>query len=423
MPAKNRTRLQRKQRATQVFSQAEDAKQPHSIVVSRGKVGKNLNQLMLDYRKVMSPYTASNLRVRKGNVMKDFLTIAGPLNVTHLLTFSKTNESVSFRLITTPKGPTMSFKVEEYMLKKDIENTLKRPIGDENLYRQSPLLVMYGFTDTSQEERLTYEAFRALFPRLKPSEAMVKGIRRVVLLNYNKENGTIEFRHYAIQSRLGAKKKIQNLLNSNKEIPDLGKYNSIEEYMNAMSGSDSEAEATQVNNPKTGRQMKVRLTEIGPRMNIRLVKIEDGLCGGQVLWHAFKSKSEEDKVKEEEKRLNEIELKNERKRIQQENVEKKEKQKEAEKKQQEKQKKRDENAAQARRDAKANGKFSKEQLAESGKAPDGTKPKTGKPGQFVKGSTRAERKRAAIANSKGRGGASSGGKRQKLSKNQKSRLL
>lgn len=425
MPAKDRTRLQRKQRATQVFSQAEDAKQPHSIVVSRGKVGKNLNQLMLDYRKVMSPYTASNLRVRKGNVMKDFLTIAGPLNVSHLLTFSKTNESVSFRLITTPKGPTMSFKVEEYMLKKDIENTIKRPIGDENLYRQSPLLVMYGFTDTSQEERLTYEAFRALFPRLKPSEAMVKGIRRVVLLNYDKENGTIEFRHYAIQSRLGAKKKIQNLLNSNQEIPDLGKYNSIEEYMNAMSGSDSEAEATQVNNPKTGRQMKVRLTELGPRMNIRLVKIEDGLCGGQVLWHAFKSKSEEDKVKEEEKRLNEIESKEERKRIQQENVEKKHKQKDGEKKQQEKEKKRKENAAKARMDAKANGKFSKEQLAESGKAPDGSKPKVG--GNFVKGSTRAERKRAAIAGSKGRGGGGAsggaGGKRQKLSKNQKSRLL
>merc|ERR1712168_1574693 len=133
-----------------------------------------------------------------------------------------------------------------------------------------------------------------------------------------------------------------------------------------------------------------------------------------------------DKVKEEEKRLNEIELKEERKRIQQENVEKKEKQKETEKKQQEKKKKRDENAAQARRDAKANGKFSKEQLAESGKAPDGTKPKAGNgKTQFVKGSTRADRKRAAMANSpKGRGGGSSGGrKRQKLSKNQKSRLL
>ena len=58
-------------------------------------------------------------------------------------------------------------------------------------------------------------------------------------MKFLSENGTIEFRHYAIQSRLGAKKKIQNLLNSNKEIPDLGKYNSIEEYMNAMSGSGS----------------------------------------------------------------------------------------------------------------------------------------------------------------------------------------
>ena len=57
------------------------------------------------------------------------------------------------------------------------------------------------------------------------------------MVKFLSENGKIEFRHYAIQSRLGAKKKIQNLLNSNKEIPDLGKYNSIEEYMNAMSGS------------------------------------------------------------------------------------------------------------------------------------------------------------------------------------------
>lgn len=55
-----------------------------------------------------------------------------------------------------------------------------------------------------------------------------------------------------------------------------------------MSGSDSEGESAAVSNPKTGRQMKVRLTEIGPRINIRLVKIEDGLCGGAVLWHAYK---------------------------------------------------------------------------------------------------------------------------------------
>ena len=45
-------------------------------------------------------------------------------------------------------------------------------------------------------------------------------------------------------------------------------------------------------------------------------------------------------------------------------------------------------------------------------------------GHFVKGSTRAERKRAAIAKGRGGGASSNGGaKRPKLSKNQKSRLL
>ena len=47
-------------------------------------------------------------------------------------------------------------------------------------------------------------------------------------------------------------------------------------------------------------------------------------------------------------------------------------------------------------------------------------------GHFVKGSTRAERKRAAIAKGRGGGGgapSNGGAKRPKLSKNQKSRLL
>ena len=39
----------------------DESKQPHSIVVTRGKVGRNINQLMLDYRKLMSPYTGPAL--------------------------------------------------------------------------------------------------------------------------------------------------------------------------------------------------------------------------------------------------------------------------------------------------------------------------------------------------------------------------
>ena len=37
-------------------------KQPHSIVVPRGKVGKNIGQLCADFKRVMAPYTAANLK-------------------------------------------------------------------------------------------------------------------------------------------------------------------------------------------------------------------------------------------------------------------------------------------------------------------------------------------------------------------------
>jgi ribosome biogenesis protein SSF1/2 len=37
-----------------------------------------------------------------------------------------------------------------------------------------------------------------------------------------------------------------------------------------------------------------RLTEIGPRMALQLVKIEEGVCSGEVLFHEFVTKTEEE---------------------------------------------------------------------------------------------------------------------------------
>jgi len=41
----------------------------------------------------------------------------------------------------------------------------------------------------------------------------------------------------------------------------------------------------------------IRLKEIGPRLTMRLVKIEDGLSNGQVLYHRFVKKTPEEKEK------------------------------------------------------------------------------------------------------------------------------
>jgi ribosome biogenesis protein SSF1/2 len=45
---------------------------PHSFVINRGKVGKVIKELMGDIRKIMEPYTASQLKVGRFQT-SDFL--------------------------------------------------------------------------------------------------------------------------------------------------------------------------------------------------------------------------------------------------------------------------------------------------------------------------------------------------------------
>ena len=86
---------------------------------------------------------------------------------------------------------------------------------------------------------------------------MVDNIRRVVLLHYDKEKdqgkkkqnvfcfqkkltmSLVELRHYAIKTRSAAGRRVRKLLDGNKELPNMGKYGSIEQYLEAMSGSES----------------------------------------------------------------------------------------------------------------------------------------------------------------------------------------
>lgn len=76
----------------------------------------------------------------------------------------------------------------------------------------------------------------------------------------------------------------------------------------------------------------IRLHEIGPRLTIELVKIQNDLFTGEVLYHNAIVKTEEElaeikKAREEKKRIKEM-----RKKIQNENVARKEKEKSEHKK-------------------------------------------------------------------------------------------
>ena len=61
--------------------------------------------------------------------------------------------------------------------------------------------------------------------------------------------------------------------------------------------------------------MAIRLHELGPRLKMKLIKIEEGLCRGNVVFHALKRKTPAEVRKQLDSLKNKRELKEKRKRI------------------------------------------------------------------------------------------------------------
>ncbi|RDL42144.1 Uncharacterized protein BP5553_02123 [Venustampulla echinocandica] len=364
---------------------------PKSMVIriGAGEVGPSVSQLVKDVRSMMAPDTAARLKERKANRLRDYLTMSGPLGVTHLMLFSRSESgNTNMRLAITPRGPTLHFQVEKYSLCKDVRKALKHPKGGGKEYITPPLLVMNNFTsptDSESEnkipkhlESLTTTVFQSLFPPISPQTTPLTSIRRVMLLNRelpkDGDDGSyvINLRHYAITTKAtGLSKPLrrlnaaEKLLHSQKAkgkkggLPNLGKLEDIADYMvggadgsgymtDATSGSevdtDAEVEVVETRAKKllskrqkdredgkgknTGNNVEkraVKLVELGPRMRLRMTKVEEGVCSGKIMWHEYIHKTKEeikDMEKMWEKRRQEKEV---RKRIQRENVEKKRK--------------------------------------------------------------------------------------------------
>lgn len=116
---------------------------PKSMVIriGAGEVGSSVSQLAADVRKVMEPGTASRLKERRSNKLKDYIVMAGPLGVTHFLLFSRSESgNTNLRIGLTPRGPTMHFRVEQYSLCKDVQRAQRHPKGFGNDAVTPPLV-------------------------------------------------------------------------------------------------------------------------------------------------------------------------------------------------------------------------------------------------------------------------------------------
>lgn len=116
---------------------------PKSMVIRIGasEVGPSVSQLVKDVRQMMEPETASRLKERRKNKLRDYLSMCGPLGVSHLLLFSKSESgNTNLRIAVTPRGPTLHFQVENYSLCKDVMKALKHPKGGGKEYITPPLV-------------------------------------------------------------------------------------------------------------------------------------------------------------------------------------------------------------------------------------------------------------------------------------------
>ncbi|KAA8514828.1 hypothetical protein F0562_018007 [Nyssa sinensis] len=283
---------------------------PKSFVFSRGKLPGSLKQLQMDLRKLMLPYTALKLKEKKRNNLKDFLNVAGPMGVTHFLMLSKTETSPYLRVSRTPQGPTLTFKIHEYSLATDVTQSQLRPRCPQDLFKNSPLIVLSGFGTGEQHLKLTTIMFQNIFPAIDINTVKLSSCQRIVLLNYNKETKLIDFRHYSIRLQpVGVSRRIRKFV-QNHQVPDLRSLQDVSDFVTkAGYGSESEVDdeaATvslasdlgRVNRAST--KCAVKLQELGPRMTLQLIKVEDGLCSGGVIFSEYgngqKKKEETEEV-------------------------------------------------------------------------------------------------------------------------------
>lgn len=154
--------------------------------------------------------------------------MAGPLGVTHFLILSQSDEHVNLRLGRVPRGPTLSFQVDSYMLMKHVHAMQRRPMDTtvrqqrhspcacllyhslqqappvsltpQMSYISPPLVVLNNFADCDKHMKIVSVTFQNMFPAINVATIKLSNCRRIVLLHRHKESGLLELRQYGIRA-------------------------------------------------------------------------------------------------------------------------------------------------------------------------------------------------------------------------------
>eukprot|EP00948_MAST-09A_sp_MAST-9A-sp1_P000849 g849.t1 len=329
--------------------------------------GPTLTKLVSDLRNVMMPLTADRLKESRKASLKDYIQVSGPLGITHFLCVSRTTSATNLRIIRLPQGPTLTFKIENFTLAKSVVQKQRRHVNQQNLKNHAPLVVLNNFinptsnttTDSSTTTppsktstnhnpialKLISATLKNLFPKLNVATVNLNECKRVLLADYDAKDETIALRHYAITARAvgvkGASRGVKKIVE--KRI----------DYDSESEGEEDEASQVILADTLRGKgsnvvggKSSIKLRELGPRLTLKLLKIESGISTGDVLFHRYHEKTAEEARELSKRKKQEREEKKRRREIQEENVKRKEDLKQRKKEaKRERKRKREEEAA------------------------------------------------------------------------------
>jgi ribosome biogenesis protein SSF1/2 len=310
-----------------------------------------------------------------------------------MLLSQTTRGTVGLRIARHPRGPTLSFQVDAFTLARHVKAAQRRPVEIEEAFEAPPLVVLHGFNSLppgatervpgsssvplADALKMVMVTIQSMFPPINPGTVKLATCRRVLLVHFNRDSGRIEVRHYVIRAvPVGVSRGLKKLLTApNKRVPDLRNLEDVSEYLvngghaggglSSAAPSDSEAEglggAAGGRDPAVGRvtlpqdyagvgnqkaqTSSIKLSEIGPRLSLKLVKIEADLCDGEVLFHSFVRKSEAEAEELRARAGERAALKEQRRQQQEANVARKQAEREAKKQAKEQRKKARQEAA------------------------------------------------------------------------------
>ena len=258
-------------------------------------------------KKVMEPNTASKLKTTSKNSLKDILSVAGPLGISHFLVFSQTDRSLSLRLAKLAHGPTLQFRIKTFSTSHDVQAMQVKKQTANRSFTNPPLVVLNNFGGSERHLQLCTVALQNMFPPINVHKVKLKECTRVVLFHRDPETELISMRHYKVLlNPLGISKSVKRI--SKNKVASLHDYADMSEYVLSQAKAsesdledDSEAQISVEEQVRTAlddesstaggtsgrksRKAAIRLVEIGPRIEMELMKIMSGLMQGEVMWH------------------------------------------------------------------------------------------------------------------------------------------